>query len=108
MCLGPMEPCTTPCMSKLTLLLQIMNINETTSRQTDEKFVVRFPDGMRGKIANAAKMSHRSIPAEIVHRIGSSFEMENEVARLNAIIDALLPTIKPEQAVGLLAFAKEA
>ena len=29
MCLGPMEPCTTPCMSKLTLLLQIMNINES-------------------------------------------------------------------------------
>lgn len=84
-----------------------MTVNSQTVRQIDEKFVVRLPDGMRERIANVAKSSHRSMNAEIISRIGSTFETDNEIARLKAIIDALLSS-KPELAVHLLPFAKEA
>ncbi|MDY0746554.1 Arc family DNA-binding protein [Paucibacter sp. R3-3] len=38
-----------------------------------EKFVVRFPDGMRDRIADAAKQSGRSMNAEIIQRLESTF-----------------------------------
>lgn len=38
-----------------------------------EQFVVRFPDGMRGRIAEAAKANNRSMNAEIVARLEESF-----------------------------------
>ena len=38
-----------------------------------EQFVVRFPDGMRGRIAEAAKANNRSMNAEIVARLQSTF-----------------------------------
>lgn len=47
------------------------------NRQQQEKFIVRFPDGMRDKLSEAAKASGRSMNAEIVHRIAQSF---NEAA----------------------------
>lgn len=37
-----------------------------------DKFVVRFPDGMRDRIAEAAKANNRSMNAEIVARLQSS------------------------------------
>lgn len=42
--------------------------------RTAEQFVVRFPDGMRDKIADAAKANSRSMNAEIVARLQSSLE----------------------------------
>lgn len=41
--------------------------------RTAEQFVVRFPDGMRDRIAEAAKANGRSMNAEIVHRLQESF-----------------------------------
>lgn len=41
-----------------------------------EQFVVRFPDGMRDRIAEAAKASGRSMNAEIVSRLQSTFKPE--------------------------------
>lgn len=41
--------------------------------RTAEQFVVRFPDGMRDLIAEAAKANNRSMNAEIVSRLQSSF-----------------------------------
>lgn len=38
-----------------------------------DKFVVRFPDGMRDKISEAAKTSGRSMNAEIIARLEQSF-----------------------------------
>lgn len=38
-----------------------------------DKYVVRFPDGMRDKIAEAAKANSRSMNAEIVARLEASF-----------------------------------
>lgn len=37
------------------------------------KFVVRLPEGMRDRIAEAARQNNRSMNSEIVHRLESSF-----------------------------------
>ena len=42
--------------------------------RTAEQFVVRFPDGMRDRIADEAKTNNRSMNAEIVARLQASFE----------------------------------
>ena len=56
----------------------------------DEKFVVRFPKGLRPQIAEAAKQAHRSMNAEIISRMGRTLELEDEVFRLQRVIDQLL------------------
>lgn len=43
-----------------------------TSVQTQDKFIVRLPDGLRDKIAADAKAKGRSMNAEIVARIANS------------------------------------
>lgn len=62
-----------------------------TSRRTDrEKFVVRFSEpGLRSQIADQAKLTKRSMNAEIVFRLFRSFELEEELRRANAVIDRL-------------------
>lgn len=42
--------------------------------QAGDKYIVRFPEGMRDQIAQAAKAANRSMNAEIVARLQSSFE----------------------------------
>ncbi len=46
---------------------------ESASREAD-KYIVRFPEGMRDRIAEAAKVNNRSMNAEIVARLEKSFE----------------------------------
>lgn len=60
-----------------------MNTKETSPSRTAEQFVVRFPDGMRDRIAEVAKASNRSMNAEIVARLQQSFNLEalNEAKR---------------------------
>jgi len=41
---------------------------------TLDKFQLRFPDGMRDRIKQAAEESGRSMNAEIIHRLEQSFE----------------------------------
>lgn len=60
------------------------------SATEDEKFVVRFPKGLRPQIAEAAKQAHRSMNAEIIIRMGRTLELEDEVSRLQRVIDQLL------------------
>ncbi len=43
--------------------------------QTQDRYIVRFPDGMRDQIAEAAKANNRSMNAEIVSRLERSFEL---------------------------------
>ena len=62
------------------------------SATEDEKFVVRFPKGLRPQIAEAAKQAHRSMNAEIIIRMGRTLELEDEVFRLQRVIDQLLAT----------------
>lgn len=42
--------------------------------QTQDKFIVRLPDGMREQISEAAAANNRSMTAEIVARLAWSFE----------------------------------
>ncbi|RMW01524.1 putative DNA-binding protein [Pseudomonas amygdali pv. tabaci] len=56
----------------------------------DEKFVIRLPTGMRGRVRGAAKANHRSMNSEIISRIDATLRHEQEIARLKAVIDVLL------------------
>ena len=61
---------------------------DTESRHAD-KYIVRFPAGMRDRIAEAAKAHNRSMNAEIVARLSGSFEgMGQEAARRIAELEA--------------------
>lgn len=51
--------------------------------ETQERFIVRLPDGMRDRIAEAAKAAGRSMNSEIVHRLQESFD-ENFVTVIEA------------------------
>ena len=44
--------------------------------QVADKYVVRFPDGMRDRIAEVAKANGRSMNAEIISRLELSFNLE--------------------------------
>ncbi len=56
--------------------------------QAGEKFIVRFPDGMRERIADAAKANNRSMNAEIVARLemslapGEAFATKSQLERV--------------------------
>lgn len=50
-----------------------MSEDEKPVGRASDKFMLRFPDGMRDQIAAAAKESGRSMNAEIVHRLSRSF-----------------------------------
>lgn len=69
--------------------------------RTAEQFVVRFPDGMRDRITEAAKASGRSMNAEIVARLQQSFNLDpmKEVKReelLKLVNDAINERIELE------------
>ena len=51
-----------------------MNTERATAhaRQEVEKFVVRLPKGMRSKIAEVSRLSHRSMNSEIIARLEES------------------------------------
>jgi hypothetical protein len=48
----------------------------TRPSQTQDKFIVRLPDGMRDQISTAAKANKRTMTAEIVSRLERSFQEE--------------------------------
>lgn len=68
----------------------------TAAKQPGDKYIVRFPDGMRDAISEAARQSNRSMNAEIVARLQQSFEgaaSEQELEQLrfqNAVLQQML------------------
>ncbi len=56
-----------------------------------DRFMVRLPDGLRDRIAEAAKANNRSMNAEIVARIHASFEqaIEKKYSNLEDQLNAL-------------------
>ncbi|HLV16006.1 MAG TPA: Arc family DNA-binding protein [Pseudomonas sp.] len=58
----------------------------TYKSRTADKFVVRLPDGMRDKIAEAATTNERSMNSEIVGRISRTF---HDDAERQIIIDSM-------------------
>ena len=82
------------------------------SRELD-KFILRFPDGMRDLIAEAAKANNRSMNAEVVSRLQDSFEkretrisggiaqmLDKHLKKLEGILDKRLAAI--ERKVGMV------
>jgi hypothetical protein len=85
------------------------------SRELD-KFILRFPDGMRDLIAEAAKANNRSMNAEVVSRLQNSFEkgetgtggspdavarmLDKRLKKLEGILDKRLASI--ERKVGMV------
>lgn len=61
-------------------------MNAGTGRASDQ-FNLRLPDGMRDRIAEAAKASGRSMNAEIVARLESSFTSEGELSAMRAALE---------------------
>ena len=75
---------------------------ESESRSFD-KYIVRFPDGMRECIAEAAKASNRSMNAEIVARLQASFEPST-----SGLATAAITKLLDEQYERLMALVREA
>lgn len=59
-----------------------------TGRESD-KFMLRLPDGMRDRIAEAARHSGRSMNAEIIVRLDGSFEGPFSDMRAGALVEAI-------------------
>lgn len=55
--------------------------NEKATGRDSDKIMLRVPDGMRDRIATAAKINNRSMNAEIVSRLQASFEIEQDPER---------------------------
>ncbi|MHB0818511.1 Arc family DNA-binding protein [Stutzerimonas stutzeri] len=62
--------------------------------RSQDKFVIRLPDGMRARIAEVAKEQKRSMNMEIICRLESSMEVdpdnqgsEIDIRRLQAALD---------------------
>lgn len=66
-----------------------MSTDKTTRpHQGSDKYIVRFPDGMRERIAEAAKANNRSMNSEIIARLEASFEPpEASIAVLTKIME---------------------
>lgn len=67
-----------------------MTKSQNTAKEPEDKFVVRLPCGMKGRIAEKAKTNDRSMNSEIVHRLERVDELETEIQRANLVIDRLL------------------
>jgi hypothetical protein len=59
-------------------------------RRNEEKFVIRLPNGMRGRIADQARDNNRSMNSEVLHRLERTEELESSLERAHRVIDQLL------------------
>lgn len=66
-----------------------MSKEDLPPSRTAEQFVVRFPDGMRDRIADAAKVAGRSMNAEIVARLQSTFKPEQMALDLGEMLQGI-------------------
>lgn len=62
---------------------------EKPTAQDAEKFIIRLPEGMRDRIAEAARANNRSMNAEIVARLQSTFEAKPAPQDVDAFVDQL-------------------
>jgi hypothetical protein len=60
-----------------------MTLNILKNSRDCDKFVVRFPSGMRDKISGAAEKGHRSMNSDIIHRLSRSMAAESATPQVN-------------------------
>lgn len=78
---------------------------DTESRHAD-KYIVRFPDGMRDRLKDLAKSNNRTLNAEIVARLARSFDADREIEQL--AFDSTIGTHNLEQEIKRLTALLEA
>lgn len=64
-----------------------------------EKFVLRFPDGMRDRIAGLAKDNHRSMNSEIIRRLEATMPKGDEVEAPDLVEAEVHPVTEDEMAL---------
>lgn len=70
--------------------------NDGSQNRDLNRFIIRFPTGMREQIANAAKESGRSMNSEIVFRLARSFvgylggTPEQDEAHIDALVQGFV------------------
>jgi len=57
--------------------------------RTADKFVIRLPDGLRGRITDRAMANHRSMNSEMVNRLERSLLEDDERADLEQLVRVL-------------------
>ena len=62
--------------------------------QQQDRFIVRLPDGMRDRIAEAAKANNRSMNAEIVARLASTLEDRDTFTSAMKLLEQATTDIK--------------
>lgn len=72
------------------------------SRESDQ-YMMRFPEGLRDRIKEAAKASGRSMNTEIVMRLGASFETSRQLSP--AIAEIINEHVEQEVTARLRAIA---
>ncbi|MGE5621464.1 MAG: Arc family DNA-binding protein [Candidatus Bathyarchaeota archaeon] len=70
--------------------------------QTADKYIVRLPDGMRDRIAEAARANNRSMNAEIVARLEESFAKPNAVSTSHTELLSEIAKLLKDQEIKLL------
>ena len=63
---------------KASIIYQMNDLKKTRTPQDSDKYIVRFPEGMRDKIAEAAKANNRSMNAEIIARLETSIAISEK------------------------------
>lgn len=66
--------------------------------QDQDKYIVRFPAGMRDRIRDEADRNSRSMNAEIIHRLETTLEMDAYDPSENVGEDQVIVRLTPELA----------
>ena len=67
-------------------------------QQTVEKFVIRLPKGMRSRIADISRRSHRSMNSEIIARLEESMALIESPTSTDVSVDLQdQPASQPDQ-----------
>lgn len=69
------------------------NIKRLYPSDEAEKYIVRFPAGMRDQLKDAAKAANRTLNAEIVARLQASFKQEEAEAPPYAVPAGVNPEL---------------
>lgn len=72
-------------------------MSSNDQHQFKDRYMLRLPDGMRDRIKAAAEANNRSMNAEIVARLESSFTTnEREAGRIASAIESAFGKLKLE------------
>ncbi|MBO1007091.1 Arc family DNA-binding protein [Acidovorax sp. SD340] len=84
---------------------------EDRTPQDADKYIVRFPEGMRERLKNLAKANNRTLNAEIIARLQASFTepaqgVDRDVAIASSTAEAMLKALDRANEHGKLLLKK--